>query len=225
MREEDRAIASRIRWFSVSLRTNRFQMPRRIQMRKAMPLALIGSGILLLSTVRPGLAQTATLRPLPVKFVCGRQAPDFDFTAPAEPPVKPGNYATVINIENLTTGSDGSSVPVSIGWTVSVPGLTPAAGATITGLGGLATQDITCADIASALKSPNGFISGYVNITPVPPNVTTTPELAVTAVYTAQGCNFPILSTLVPSVPTCTGPVSTKVVPFGAAASLGNASF
>lgn len=188
-------------------------------MRKAMPIALIGAGILLLSTVCPSFAQSriAAGSVLPVKFVCGRQAPNFNLTAPAEPPVKPGNYATVINLENLTSNSDtGAGIPVAIRWNVSVPGLaTPASGATITGLGQFATADITCADIASAVKTPNGFITGYVNIIPVGPSVTTTPNIAVTAVYTSQGCSFPILSTLVPALPTCSGPVSTKVIPFG----------
>jgi hypothetical protein len=203
----------------IDYETSHFQSKRGIQMRKAMPLALIGAGILLLSTVCPSHAQTATLRPLPVKFVCGRQRPDFDVTAPAEPPVKPGNYATVINIENLTSTSDGGGGTVSVTWNVSVPGRAPTSGTTIKGLGGLATTDITCADIASALSSPNGFITGYVNIEAIGGSVDTNPALAVTAVYTSQGCNFPILSTLVPSLPTCTGPVSTKVVPFGGVAS------
>jgi hypothetical protein len=189
-------------------------------MRKAIPIALIGAGILLLSTARPSFAQlrTASVSALPVKFVCGRQTPNFDLTAPAEPPVKPGNYATVINIENLTSNPDtGAGIPVAIRWIVSVAGATsPMPGAPITGLAQFATADITCADIASAVKAPNGFITGFVNIIPVGPAAGILPQVAVTAVYTSQGCNFPILSTLVPALPTCSGPVSTKVVPFGA---------
>ncbi len=188
-------------------------------MRKAMPIALVGAGILLLSTVRPSSAQVRPIAAgnvLPVKFVCGRQAPNFNLTAPAEPPVKPGNYATVINIESLTTSSDNTSVPINISWNISVAGSTsPVPGTAISGLAEFATADITCADIASAVNTPNGFITGYVNIVPVSPNADTTPEVAVTAVYTSQGCSFPILSTLVPALPTCSGPVSTKVVPYG----------
>jgi hypothetical protein len=187
-------------------------------MRKTMLLALIGASILLLSTVGPSSAQVEFTpgRVLPVKFVCGRQAPNFDLTAPAEPPVKPGNYATVINIENLTANADGTPVTIGVDWNVSVPGLTtPDSGGPITDLAQFATTDITCADIAAAVKSPNGFITGYVNIIPVGPTALTDTRLAVTAVYTAQGCNFPLLSSLVPGLPTCTGPVSTKVVPLG----------
>lgn len=40
-----------------------------------------------------------------VKFVCGLQGINPDITVPAEPPVKPGNYATVINIHNYHRAS------------------------------------------------------------------------------------------------------------------------
>ncbi len=185
-------------------------------MRKVMLLALIGAGILLLSTVRSSSAQSAqSVNITPVKFVCGTERPNLNLTAPAEPPVKPGNYATVINIESLTTNSDGASVPINIPWTVSMPGLSAAQpGTTITGLGEFVTADITCADIASAVKTvaTNGFITGYVNLIPVGPTALTTPEIAVTAVYTSQGCTFPILGSLVPGLG-CSGPVSIEVVP------------
>jgi hypothetical protein len=185
-------------------------------MRKLMLLALAGAGTLLLSTVGVSSAQTASAgTPIPVKFVCGVERPNPNLTPPAEPPVKPGNYATVINIENLTTDSDGASVPVTISWNVSLPGLSaPASGASITGLGEFTTADITCAQIASAIKTvaTNGFITGYVNIVPVPPTASTFANVAVTAVYTSQGCTFPIIGSLIPGLG-CSGAVSIDVVP------------
>jgi hypothetical protein len=188
-------------------------------MRKAMPLALIGAGILTLSMLGTSFAQsdTVTGRLFPVKFVCGVQRPNAGLTSPAEPPVKPGNYATVINIESLT-GSPANAVPVTVNWSVSIPGLTsPATGAALS-LGQFETTgDITCAQIARALSTvaTNGFITGYVNIVgSVPSSSDTEPALAVTAVYTSQGCTFPFIGSLVPALG-CSGAVSIDVVPEG----------
>jgi hypothetical protein len=186
-------------------------------MRKAMPLALIGAGTLLLSAVGTSSAQSnSAAQVIPVKFVCGTQRPNANFTAPAEPAVKPGNYATVINIEALSsvTNTSGAPEPTNIVWTVSMPGVTGAPGAPLTGLTQYATGDITCSDIATAVKNvaTQGIITGYVNLGSNPVSA-----LAVTAVYTSQGCTFPILGTLVPGLG-CTGPVSIDVVPQGSLA-------
>ncbi len=172
-------------------------------MRNRTKLALIGAGILFASATSMSYAQTATDSLYTVKFICGTQRPRPNLTAPAEPPVKPGNYATVINVEGLGSVDTAQAV----GWSVSV------ANATITGLGPalslkrFQTADITCFDIANAVSTlaTNGFITGFVNIQSAAP-------ISVTSVYTSQGCNFPLGNTgLLPAI--CSGAVSTDVVP------------
>jgi di/tricarboxylate transporter len=59
-------------------------------MRKAVLLVIIvGATIGLLM---PKIASAQSI--YAAKFVCGRQAPVSNVTAPVEPPVKPDNYAT-----------------------------------------------------------------------------------------------------------------------------------
>jgi len=112
-----------------------------------------------------------------VKFVCGTQAPQANLNAPAEPPVKPGNYATVINIEALSEGAKGE-VLVSL---AGAPKAFPGGGF---GINQFTTTDITCADIAKAIGTPApAFITGFVDIA-------FAGAIKVTAVYTSQGCNF-----------------------------------
>ena len=65
-------------------------------MRKRIGLALLASAIALMTATAPSYAQTTAFA---VKFVCGNQRPNASLVAPSKPPVKPGNYATVINLE------------------------------------------------------------------------------------------------------------------------------
>jgi len=70
----------------------------RIWMYASLPLVLALVIALTMSTSTPTNAQ-ATQRSFAVKFVCGFQPPLTGATG-GEPPVKPGNYATEINIHN-----------------------------------------------------------------------------------------------------------------------------
>ena len=165
---------------------------------KRTSIALVLGGIAALLASGAGSAIAATPTIYSVKFVCGQQHPVAGITAPAEPPVKPGNYATVINVEGLSE-SDATNFTL-----ISVAGGTTAAGPNLV-LGTLITKDITCADIATALKSSASFITGFVNIKAVVP-------VTVTAVYTSQGCAFsPFAIAVLP--PVCSGATSIEVVP------------
>lgn len=172
-------------------------------MRRAMILTIFGAVLSLTSLLGISHAQTT---PGPsiyaVKFVCGTQQPNPRLTAPAEPPVKAGNYATVINIQSFApTNSIETRISVANSSTIGV--LPVVVGPTLT-LGILQTGDVTCADIAEKLLgSPNpGFITGFLDIVPAAP-------VSVTSVYTSQGCTF--FQAFVP--PACSGPTSIGVVP------------
>ncbi len=172
------------------------QVGRRNFMRKGMVLGLVGAVLTIGAAAGSSYAQTV----YPVKFVCGTQQPQVGTNPPAEPAVKPGNYATVINVESLVTDNlvNVSASPAG-GSPVDLPPLSA--------LSQFTTKDITCADIEAAVKAPAGtFITGFVNLT------AQRNPIAVTAVYTSQGCLFPLqpLSNFVP--PVCTGPTSIDVV-------------
>jgi hypothetical protein len=149
-----------------------------------------------LAAIVAGVAHAETESTYAVKFVCGTQAPDVDLNAPAEPPVKPGNYATVINVEGVLLGGGG----LTIDQIVSLAGGGAAVGGSLTFTGPFVTQDITCTDIARTSDSTGpGFITGYVNLYAVAP-------VSITAVYTTQGCSL-----LKPT--SCLGPTDIDVVP------------
>jgi len=147
----------------------------------------------------PGPGDTA----YSVKFVCGTQAPQANLNAPAEPPVKPGNYATVINVEGLNNDIGATAI-------VSPAGSQPSSNTiSLSPLSLFVTKDITCADIAKTVGAPPpSFITGYVNIVD-----TGSRGLSVTAVYTSQGCAFPPILTAVGLKPVCSGAVDIDVVP------------
>jgi hypothetical protein len=147
-------------------------------MRRGIVLASIGAGLTLVMAAGSSYAQTQTV--YPVKFVCGTQSPQSGTIAPAEPPVKPGNYATVINVESLVSDNlVAVNASLAGGSSVDLPSLS--------GLSAFTTKDITCADIEAAVKSsPGTFITGFVNLT------AQRNPLSVTAVYTSQGCLFPL---------------------------------
>ena len=141
-----------------------------------------------------------------VKFVCGLQQPIPNLPPPLEPPVKPGNYATAVNIHNFHNNQD---VPIAkkavIANTEDQP---PGPIGQFRKLVLVPDQalEIDCPDIVRLLQNPGfqppQFIKGFVEvISPVP--------LSVTGVYTAQGCEV----TPVANVCSPTGPVSIEVVP------------
>lgn len=161
-------------------------------MRKTRSKAL--TLLLLSGLVLPSIAAAQTLPStiFPVKFVCGSQAPlASNLQAPNEPPVKPGNYATKINVELLSAPSFAGAPLGSI--TVSFSNGAVVTPTTISFAEQLQMQDFTCQDIVNAAVKgnvfPNGlpkFINGYFNVVAFPKN-----QFAVTGVYTSQGLLFP----------------------------------
>jgi hypothetical protein len=144
-----------------------------------------------------------------VKFVCGTQYPS-PLRPPAEPPVKPGNYATSIDIE---------SFGASIGFTtiISVANGSTVNGPAFSSLSVDQTIDITCADIARAVgPTLRTFITGFVNILPTTTSSSSLPAGAlfgVTAVYSSQGCAFRPQIGISAGFTTCAGPTTVDVVP------------
>lgn len=174
-------------------------------MRKG--IALVIGGIAAVAAAGSAHAQVSSPGPndtvYSVKFVCGTQAPQTNLNAPAEPPVKPGNYATVINVEGLNSDIGASAI-------VSPAGSAPSSNTiNLSPLSLFVTKDITCADIAKAVGAPPpAFITGYVNVVD-----TGSRGISVTAVYTSQGCAFPPIFTAVGLKPVCSGAVDIDVVP------------
>jgi len=177
-------------------------------MRKVVWLAIIvGASI---GLFRPEIASAQTSSSIyAVKFVCGRQAPLPNAAPPIEPPVKPGNYATKVNLELLSPNANGGPVA---SWNVSLAGDGVSATSPSIVLSQLQTIDFTCAAItrltSSSVANLPSFIEGYVNII-ANPGV----QLAVTGVYTSQGCIFPQVAAIAVLPPVCSGPVSIDVVP------------
>jgi len=141
-----------------------------------------------------------------VKFVCGLQLPIPGQVPPSEPPVKPGNYATAVNVHNF---HNSLSVPIAKKAVIANPEDQPAGA--ISAFRRLTLKpdqalEIDCPDIVSLLANPTvglpPFIKGFVEIVSPQP-------LSVTGVYTAQACDVTAAGQ------TCaqTGPVSIDVVP------------
>ena len=151
---------------------------------------LVGLGIAAL-TVASGLSLTPATAEAQqflysVKFLCGQQT-----TAPGPPPiepaVKPGNYATAVNIHNF----QNREVPIRKKAVIARPQGQPR-GAISGFVGDLLIPnqalEVDCSNIV-ALFPPDpplpAFIKGFVEIiSPV--------ELSVVAVYTAQTCRGPV---------------------------------
>lgn len=137
-----------------------------------------------------------------VKFVCGLQAPIPGLVPPSEPPVKPGNYATAVNIQNFGDRSQSITATASIALNIS---FTLAPTSSILLETGQATE-IGCSEIVGMFPPPfnltlPAFITGFVEIvSPV--------QLSVTGVYTAQACDVPATGGACQP----TGPVSIAVV-------------
>ena len=141
-----------------------------------------------------------------VKFVCGVQSPVPNLVPPSEPPVKPGNYATAVNIHNFHNGH-----PVPIAKKAVIANTEKQPPGQISQFTKLTLEpdqalEIDCPDIVSLLTVAGvqlpSFIKGFVEvISPLP--------LSVTGVYTAQGCDVPTAA----QVCAPSGGVSIEVVP------------
>lgn len=140
-----------------------------------------------------------------VKFVCGLQFPNTTLVPPSEPPVKPGNYATAVNIHNF---HNDQTVTIAKKAVIANPENQPPGEISRFQKVTLAPDqalEIDCPDIASLLANPvaplPSFIKGFVEV--ISPTT-----LSVTGVYTAQACD-------VTTAGQCsqTGPVSVDVVP------------
>jgi hypothetical protein len=183
-------------------------------MKKALA-ALVGAvAVSILAGANPAAAQHVRDFNYAVKFVCGTEIPQPSFTVPQEPLVKPGNYATLINIEYLSTGTATDTMD----WFVVVDAPYLFSRASQTGLDQLVPfqpTEFDCESIANLTGDTNAhppFISGYLNIFLDRPAV-------ITAVYSSQGCtSFGVPSTVTGSTvpsgrPNCVGPVTVQVVP------------
>src|SRR6516164_2174086 len=161
-------------------------------------------------TAASARAQNCSVGRLPcvysVKFICGDQSADPNLHLPSEPPVKPGNYATAVNIHNFH--QDQKAViqkrAVIANPENQPPGLISRPRQVI--LGPDQAFEIDCSDIVTLfgpLPAPlPQFIKGFVELRGLPPNPF--PTLSVTAVYTAQATT---------AAGTQGGPVSIEVVP------------
>lgn len=118
------------------------------------------------------------------KFVCGRIQPTTGRnTFATEPPVKPGNYATAINVHNLRDR------PVSFDVRAAVAGIEvvddpprPVSEAVTRELGANRAVEIDCPDIATDLfdgSVQGSFVKGFVRIE-------SAERLEVVAVYTHE---------------------------------------
>lgn len=141
-----------------------------------------------------------------VKFVCGLQSPNANLVPPSETPVKPGNYATAVNIHNF------HGVPATVAKKAVIANSESEPAGTIGKFTRLTLQpgqalEVDCPDIVTLLALPATaplptFIKGFVEVlSPTP--------LSVTGVYTAQAC----VTTTSGAACTPTGPVSIDVVP------------
>jgi hypothetical protein len=124
-----------------------------------------------------------------VKFICGVQSPLPNLRPPSEPPVKPGNYATAVNIHNFH--STDVNVIIQKSAVIALPesqqpGPISSLGRVTLGPG--QAFEIDCSDIVSLFPSfppLPPFIKGFVLLRGAPG--ISFPTLSVTAVYTVQG--------------------------------------
>ena len=137
-----------------------------------------------------------------VKYLCGLQPPQ-PLPFPQEPPVKPANYATAVNIHNF---HNQQSVTIAKKAVIANPENQPPGP-----IGQFRkvilepdqALEIDCPDIVSLLPAGLNlpFIKGFVEIiSPV--------QLSVTGVYTAQACEPGATNGCAPNAP-----VSLEVVP------------
>jgi len=146
-----------------------------------------------------------------VKFVCGDQSANPNLKLPSETPVKPGNYATSINIHNFhldqraVFSKTAVIAPTEADFEKNPNQIQISQARSITLLPHQAIE-IDCSDIVTLFTPPPpapppslpAFIKGFVELSG------SFPTLSVTAVYTAQAAT----AATAPS-----GPVSIEVVP------------
>lgn len=134
-----------------------------------------------------------------VKFVCGYQVPS-DVEPPHEPPVKSGNYATAINVQNF---HEKAAVTFQGRAVVANPGAPGIIGPLVAvTLKPFEAIEIDCTQIVNHLPFPPpppprpAFIKGFVDI--ISPAI-----LSVVAVYTAEqrGGPAPVSIDVVPQQP------------------------
>jgi hypothetical protein len=143
-----------------------------------------------------------------VKFICGNQSANPKLHAPSEPPVKPGNYATAINIHNYHLDQSAVIEKTAV---IANPEDAPSLGQItprprIISLPPGRAFEIDCSDIVTLFGTTTPlppFIKGFVELR-APPTGGNLPLLSVTAVYTAQQA----IAGTAPS-----GPISIEVVP------------
>jgi hypothetical protein len=140
-----------------------------------------------------------------VKFICGDQGPIPNLRPPREPPVKPGNYATAVNIHNFHLDQQAVILKSAV---IALPESQkpgqPSQPRTVA-LGPGQAFEIDCSDIVSLFPSSPAlpaFIKGFVELRGSPG--APFPTLSVTAVYTAQATT---------GGPVTSRPVSIEVVP------------
>jgi len=149
-----------------------------------------------------------------IKFTCGAQSGTSN--PPSEPPVKPGNYATSINIQNLQPISDITvraviaNAPNQARGAISRP--------SDIRLQRSQAVEFGCSDIVGLFSPPvtASFIEGFVNIDSEVrdiPGTSRLPRLSVTAVYTAQAAAQASSVQATTAAVAQPGPVSIQVVP------------
>ena len=153
----------------------------------------------------PARAQNCSVGRLPcvysVKFICGDQSANPNLHLPSEPPVKPGNYATAVNIHNFHQDQKAFILKRAV---IANPENQPPGQVSPSrqvALGPGQAFEIDCSDIVSLFPSSSPlppFIKGFVELRG------SFPTLSVTAVYTAQ-------ATTAATAPS--GPVSIEVIP------------
>jgi hypothetical protein len=120
-----------------------------------------------------------------VKFVCGLQQPDPKQIPPNEPPVKPGNYATAVNVHNFHNNQRVAIAKKAV--IANTENQQPGTIGQFRKLLLLPDQalEIDCPDIVGLVSNPlvglPPFIKGFVEILSTQP-------LSVTGVYTAEEC-------------------------------------
>jgi hypothetical protein len=176
-------------------------------------ISLFTASVIVLATLQcaPARAQNqnCSVGSLPcvysVKFVCGVQSPIANLHLPSEPPVKPGNYATAINIHNFHQDQKAVILKSAVIARPENQPLGPLSSVREVVLGPGQAFEIDCSDIVTlfgALPVPlPPFIKGFVEMRGFPPNPF--PTLSVTAVYTAQATT---------AAGALGGPVSIEVV-------------
>ena len=100
-----------------------------------------------------------------IKFICGDQPAIPSLKPPSEPPVKPGNYATAINIHNF------HQIPVTIQKSAVIANpeekdFGPISMTRVKRVGAGQAFEIDCQDILSLFQPQptNSFIKGFVEL-------------------------------------------------------------